>query len=165
MLAIRLSRVGKKKAPIYRVVVMPKTRDPWAKNIEILGHYNPRKQPKEFIVDTDRIKQWLKDGAEASDTVWNLLIEHKIIEGEKHTVTHISKKRHATMEKTIIENKAKVEAVRAKAEAAKLAEIEAKKVAEETAKAEAEAVKEAIKIETETPTPVVEDAAGETLVE
>lgn len=152
MLTIRLSRVGKKKAPIYRVVVMPKTRDPWAKNIEILGHYNPRKQPKEFVVDQDRIKQWIKDGAETSDTVWNLLVEHKVIEGEKRAVTHISKKRRTTMEKTATEEKAKIEAAKAKAEAAKLAEEVAKKAAEETVKAEA--AKEAVKIEVEARKPL-----------
>ena len=93
MLSIRLSRVGKKKAPVYRIVVMPKQRDPWANNIEILGHYDPRKTPKEIVVKADRVKHWISQGAQPSDTVWNLLVEHKGIEGEKRTATHLTKKR------------------------------------------------------------------------
>jgi small subunit ribosomal protein S16 len=93
MLSIRLSRVGKKKAPVYRIVVMPKHSDPWAKSTEILGHYNPRKNPSELVVQKDRVEYWLNKGAQASDTVWNLLVDEKIIEGKKRTATHISKKR------------------------------------------------------------------------
>lgn len=92
MLSIRLTRVGKKKAPVYRIVVQPKHRDPWSPAIEILGHYNTRKEPVELVIKGDRIKYWLNQGAEASDTVWNLLIDQKIVEGEKRSTTHISKK-------------------------------------------------------------------------
>lgn len=98
MLTIRFTRVGKTKAPVYRIVVQPKHRDPWSPAIEILGHYNPRKEPKEVVVKGDRVKHWLSQGAEASDSVWNLMIEHKIIEGEKRSTTHISHKHAAKME-------------------------------------------------------------------
>lgn len=99
MLSIRLSRVGKKRAPIYRIVVMPKQRDPWAKSVEILGHYNPRQTPHEFVVNTERIKYWLSQGAEASDTVWNLLVDQKVIEGEKRATSHLSSKRREKIQK------------------------------------------------------------------
>ena len=166
MLVIRLSRVGKKKAPIYRIVVMPKTRDPWAKNIEILGHYNPLVNPKELVIKQDRLAEWLKNGAQPSDTVWNLLITHKLIEGEKRNVTHISGKRKGDMEKAVADKKAKEDAAKAKAEAAKLAEEEAKKAAAEAAKAEAEAAKAAAEAPAPEATPeVAPEAPAETPAE
>lgn len=128
MLTIRFSRVGKKKAPVYRIVVMPKHKDPWAPSLEILGHYNPRKTPKEFVANVDRVKYWLSQGAQASDSLWNLLVEQKMIEGEKRAATHISKKRAGKIETKTAETKAKAES-----EAIK------KKEAEETAQAEAAA--------------------------
>ena len=124
MLSIRLSRVGKKKAPIYRVVVMPKTRDPWAKTTEILGNYNPR--TKVLTAPAERIQHWVKNGAECSDTVWNILIDNKVVEGKKRSITHISGKRKGDMEKAVAEKKAKEDAAKAKAEAAKAAEEAAK---------------------------------------
>ena len=98
MLSIRFSRVGKKKAPVYRIVVMPKHKDPWAPATEILGHYNPRRQPKEFVANVDRVKYWLSQGAQATDTVWNLLVENKLVEGQKRSTTHISKKHGEKLE-------------------------------------------------------------------
>lgn len=141
MLTIRLSRVGKKKAPIYRVVVQPKTRDPWAKTTAILGNYNPR--TKALTVVAEEVQTWLKNGAECSDSVWNLFVENKLVTGEKRGKSHLTKKRVKNMEKELADKKAKEEAAKAKAEAARQAELEAKKAAEEAAKAEAEAAKAA----------------------
>lgn len=93
MVSIRLARVGKRNQPSYRVVVVPKQKDPWGKVLEIVGNYNPRRNPRELVLKADRIKDWLAKGAEASATVWNLLIDEKIVEGKKHSVTHISKAR------------------------------------------------------------------------
>ncbi len=93
MVSIRLSRVGRKNQPLYRVVVVPKHKDPWGDVLEVVGNYNPRKKPRELILNADRIKYWLSKGAEASDTVWNILVDEKIVEGKKHSVTHISKTR------------------------------------------------------------------------
>ena len=91
MLSIRLSRTGKKKQPHYRVIVVDKKRDPWGKSIEILGHRNPR--TKETVLKDERIKYWLGQGAQPSNTVWNMLVEAGIVKGDKRGVTHISKKR------------------------------------------------------------------------
>jgi small subunit ribosomal protein S16 len=88
MVTIRLSRVGKKKQPIYRFVIMDKQKDPWGKSLELLGTRNPR--TKETILNVDRIKYWLSVGAETSDSVWNILVDQKIVEGKKRNVTHIS---------------------------------------------------------------------------
>ncbi len=107
MLTIRFSRVGKKKAPVYRIVVMPKHKDPWAPSTEILGHYNPRQKPKEFVANIERVKYWLSKGAEASDSVWNLLVEQKIVEGKKRSTTNISKRHGVKLEKKATEAKSK----------------------------------------------------------
>lgn len=97
MLTIRLQRVGKRKQPTYRFIVSEKSKDPWGKSVEILGHYNPRTEPATLVIKTDRIKHWLSKGATASDTVWNLLIDQKIVTGEKRRVVSISRKRKAAM--------------------------------------------------------------------
>jgi small subunit ribosomal protein S16 len=89
MLTIRLSRVGKKKQPLYRFVIMDKKKDPWGKSLEILGMRNPR--TKETVLKADRIKYWIDKGAQASDSVWNILVDQKIVEGKKRNTTHISK--------------------------------------------------------------------------
>lgn len=91
MVSIRLSRVGRKNSPTYRVVVVPKHKDPWGKVLEIVGHYDPRS--KATKLEADRIKHWISQGAEASDTVWNLLVQNKVVEGKKVGTTHISKTR------------------------------------------------------------------------
>ncbi len=97
MVSIRLSRVGRRNSPSYRVIVVPKHKDPWGDVIEILGHFNPLKNPKELVIDAERVKYWIGQGAEPSDTVWNLLVDEKIVTGKKHNVTHISDTRHVTL--------------------------------------------------------------------
>ncbi len=94
MLAIRLSRIGKKKQPTYRFIVCEKARDPWGKSLEILGTYEPLLNPAKILIDQDRLKYWISKGAQCSDTVWNLMVEQKILEGEKRHITTM-KKRHA----------------------------------------------------------------------
>ncbi|MBI5793755.1 30S ribosomal protein S16 [Candidatus Uhrbacteria bacterium] len=144
MLSIRLSRVGKSRAPVYRVVVMPKHRDPWANTTEILGHYNPRKHPHEFVVKADRVKYWISQGAEVSNTLWNLFIDEKIIEGEKkRSVSHISDTRRAKLVTKAEEAVKAEEAAKAKKEAALEQEKADAKVAKEAEAAAKEAAKAA----------------------
>jgi small subunit ribosomal protein S16 len=83
MLSIRLSRVGKTKKPSYRLIVTEKTRDPWGKHLEVLGTYDPLTVPKKIDFDAERIKHWLSKGAQPSETVHNMLVDLKIIEGAK----------------------------------------------------------------------------------
>ncbi len=157
MLSIRLQRVGKKSAPSYRVIVVPKHWDPWGKVTEILGHYNARKEPRELVLNVERVKYWLSQGAEASDTVWNLFVDEKIVEGKKHNVTHISGTRVKAMkEKDEARTQAEVQA-KAKTAAAAQADAEKEAKAKEEAKAAAEAAKEAQVSEASAP--------AETLVE
>lgn len=101
MLSIRLTRVGKKKQPMYRVVIMDKQKDPWGKSLEILGNRNPR--TKETTLNAERIQYWISKGAQPSESVWNLLVEHKVVDGKKRNVTHLTEAR----QKTIATEKAK----------------------------------------------------------
>jgi small subunit ribosomal protein S16 len=73
MLAIRLARVGAKKKPAYRVVVTDKRRARDSRSIEILGHYNPTKDPIVLSFDEERVKYWIGQGAQPSDTVQRLI--------------------------------------------------------------------------------------------
>ena len=81
MLTIRLSRVGKKNKPLYRVIISEKHKDLYGDSLEILGSYNPH--TKELKINAEKTKYWISKGAGMSDTVNNLLIEKKIIEGKK----------------------------------------------------------------------------------
>lgn len=87
MIVLRLTRVGKKKQPTFRLVAQDKQKDPWGKALEILGHYNPRSNPKSIVFKADRIKAWLEKGAKPSPSVHNLLIDAKIVAGEKTKAT------------------------------------------------------------------------------
>jgi small subunit ribosomal protein S16 len=78
VLAIRLSRFGKKKKPFYRVVVTEKTRPRNGRFVEIVGTYDPLKKPAEVKLDADRIKYWLGCGAQPSDTVRSFIRNQKI---------------------------------------------------------------------------------------
>ena len=109
MLTIRLSRIGKKKKPMYRLVVSEKARDPYGRALEILGSYNPF--TKELITKKDRIEYYIGNGAQMSNTVNNLLLENKIIEGEKRKASKPGKKEETKEEKTAAtEEKKKKEA-------------------------------------------------------
>ncbi len=90
MLSIRLVRAGKKHQAFFKVIVSDKRRSASSNLfIEDLGFYNPKTKEKKF--KADRIKYWLSQGAKASDTIHNLLISQKIIEGKKIAV-HKQKK-------------------------------------------------------------------------
>jgi small subunit ribosomal protein S16 len=81
MLAIKLSKTGKTNKKMFRLVISEKSRDPYGDVLEILGSYNPHS--KELATKTDRIKYWLSKGAQMTDSVNNLLVEKKVIEGKK----------------------------------------------------------------------------------
>lgn len=118
MLTIRLTRVGKKKQPQYRFIVSEKQRDPWGKALEILGTYEPRRNPAFINVDKERALYWISKGAQCSETVWNLFVDQGMVKGDKRKVTTISKKRHEKIAKEAAEAKAKAPAPAAEAPAA-----------------------------------------------
>ena len=83
MISIRLSRTGKKHQPSYRLIAIDKRKDPWGNYLENLGSYNPMVKPKTVQFKTDRIKYWLSVGAKPTPTVWNILVDQKIVTGSK----------------------------------------------------------------------------------
>ena len=84
MVAIRLMRLGAKKRPFYRVIVTDSRRPRESKAKEILGFYDPLKEPAEISIDMERANYWLENGAKASKTVQSLL--HKVSKSEKPSV-------------------------------------------------------------------------------
>lgn len=78
MLTIRLSRIGKKKKPFYRVVVLDRRRPRDGRFVEIVGTYDPLKKPAEIKLDAERIRYWIGCGAQPSDTVRSFLRNQKI---------------------------------------------------------------------------------------
>jgi small subunit ribosomal protein S16 len=80
---IRLTRVGAKKQPSYRVVVADARSARDSRAIETLGHYNPRTEPIELVVDADKAKAWLAKGAQPSETVVRLFKQAGILPSGK----------------------------------------------------------------------------------
>jgi small subunit ribosomal protein S16 len=78
VLTIRLSRIGKKKKPFYRVVVIERSRARNGRIVEAVGTYDPLKKPAEIKLDSERIKYWLGSGAQPSDTVRSFIRLQKI---------------------------------------------------------------------------------------
>ncbi|WZL78008.1 30S ribosomal protein S16 [Eubacteriales bacterium mix99] len=79
MVKIRLKRIGKKKAPFYRIVVADSRYARDGRFLEEIGHYNPNTNPSEMEVDADRAKDWLNKGAQPTDTVRALLKKNGIL--------------------------------------------------------------------------------------
>jgi len=73
LLAIRLTRQGAKKKPFYRVVVADKTAKRDGRFVEIVGHYNPCREPIELKLNHERISYWISKGAQPTDTVRSLI--------------------------------------------------------------------------------------------
>ena len=77
MLMIRLARIGARKQPYYRVVVIDKERARNGRSVEVVGLYNPRTSPTTIDLKRDRIDYWVSKGAQLSDTVGRLLTKSK----------------------------------------------------------------------------------------
>ena len=73
MVRIRLRRVGRKKAPVYRIIVADSQSPRDGKFIEIIGQYAPRQAEGGLKIDADRAGYWLDNGAQPSDTARSLL--------------------------------------------------------------------------------------------
>ncbi len=80
MVKVRLRRMGAKKQPTYRFVVADSRSPRDGRFIEILGHYNPRTEPKTLEVNADKAKEWLAKGAQPTETVRRLFAEKGIME-------------------------------------------------------------------------------------
>ena len=77
---IRLTRLGKKKNPFYRVVIADARAPRDGRFVEEIGYYNPLTEPAEIKIDADKAKQWLKNGAQPTDTVKALLKKSGIVD-------------------------------------------------------------------------------------
>ena len=92
MLVIRFFRVGKKKQPSFKIVVTDKRNPPsGGRFVEEVGFLNPF--TKEKNLKAERIKYWISKGAKPSDSVYNLLIKEKVLEGKKIPVHKKKKKK------------------------------------------------------------------------
>lgn len=91
MLAIRLFRTGKKNQPMFKIVITDRKRSSKrGRFVEEVGFYNP--VSKERNLKKERIKYWISVGAKPSDTVFNMLVSEKIVEGKKIDLCKKSKK-------------------------------------------------------------------------
>ncbi|MBI1984294.1 MAG: 30S ribosomal protein S16 [Acidobacteria bacterium] len=73
MLKIRLARTGAKKQSSYRVVVIEKEMARDGRFVEIVGHYNARRNPPELVINRERVDYWMSRGAQPSETVRSFL--------------------------------------------------------------------------------------------
>ncbi len=78
---MRLTRLGDKKAPFYRIVVTDSRNARDGAYIEKVGHYNP--STKELVINEEVAKKWIANGVQPTDTVKTLLVKKGIIEGKK----------------------------------------------------------------------------------
>lgn len=127
MITIRLTRVGKKKDPSFRVIVVDSKKKVQTGNyLEMVGSYDPRVNRADL--KADRIKHWMDNGAQVSDTVHNLLVSQKIIDAKKINVLP---------KKTVPKKEEEAAAPEAAAPEAAVAEIASEAPSEAAAEAEA----------------------------
>lgn len=77
MLKIKLTRIGKKNQPQYRVVVAPARSKNGGAVVDQLGHYDPLKTPAAFLIDLTKYKSWLTKGAQPTNTIRQLVKKSK----------------------------------------------------------------------------------------
>ena len=75
MVKMRLLRLGDKKNPIYRIVVVDSRKAMSGEYIDCVGHYRPTCEPVELTVDVEKAKEWLGKGVQPTETVKNLLVK------------------------------------------------------------------------------------------
>lgn len=90
MLVLKLRRIGKKHQASFRLVVAEQHGSPKALGVEDLGWYNPRTKTHEF--KEERIQYWMSVGAQATDSVHNLLVGTGVVKGKKRAVHSKAKK-------------------------------------------------------------------------
>src|SRR4030095_3976375 len=73
LLCIRLTRMGAKKKPFYRIVVTEKRSKRDGRVVESVGYYDPCHNPADVKIDRERVKYWLEGGAKPSETVRSLI--------------------------------------------------------------------------------------------
>ncbi len=81
MVSIRLMRLGAKKRPFYRIVVSDSRKPRESKAKDVIGYYDPLKEPPDIKLDLEKANYWLERGARTSKTVQSLI--HKVSKSEK----------------------------------------------------------------------------------
>lgn len=76
---LRLTRMGAKKAPFYRIVAIDERKARDGQYLDNIGYYNPVKQPAEIKIDSEKALKWLANGAQPTETVRSLLKQKEII--------------------------------------------------------------------------------------
>ena len=79
MVTMRLSRIGSKKRPYYRIVVIDKRRARNGRFLEVVGQYNPIANPVQMDINAERAQYWLSKGAEPSETVRSILRKKELV--------------------------------------------------------------------------------------
>jgi small subunit ribosomal protein S16 len=80
MVKIRLRRIGARNKPMYRMVVADERSPRDGEFIEIIGHYNPLTEPESFTVDEEKALNWLKHGAQPTNTALRLLTKAGVMD-------------------------------------------------------------------------------------
>lgn len=76
---MRLTRLGDKKSPFYRIVITDSRNARDGGYIDKVGHYNPLSNPAEIVIDAEKAKDWLAKGVQPTDTVKNILVNEGIL--------------------------------------------------------------------------------------
>jgi len=76
---IRLARLGAKKAPFYRIVVMDSKKARNGEYVDLIGTYSPATEPVEIKIDVEKAKYWISVGAQPTDTVRSLLKKNSVL--------------------------------------------------------------------------------------
>ena len=79
MVTMRLTRIGSKKRPYFRIVVIDKRRARNGRFLEVLGQYNPIASPVQMEINSERAQYWLSKGAQPSETVQSILRKKEIV--------------------------------------------------------------------------------------
>lgn len=91
MVKIRLTRRGKKGQPHYRIIAISARTKREGEALEYLGYLNPQTKPPTIKLEEDRIKYWLSQGAQPTDSVKNILIRNKLIKADKQKSSFVKK--------------------------------------------------------------------------
>ena len=80
---MRLTRMGDKKTPFYRIVVADSRKSRDGEYVDLIGTYNPLREPEEVKIDVEKAKKWIANGAQPTDTVKALLKKNGVYEEAK----------------------------------------------------------------------------------
>ena len=92
MVKIRLTRMGDKKSPFYRIIVADERSPRDGRFIDAIGTYNPLTSPAEIKIDAEKARMWLSNGAQPTDTVKSLFVQQEIIPAGKRPPAKTGKK-------------------------------------------------------------------------